>query len=60
MRYQIGLTQTNFQLMPIIIIIIMEGSFKAHTHQMISMRTNEENKQVTSANPERPDEKGEF
>lgn len=38
----------------------MEGSYKVHTHQMISMRTNEENKQITSVNPEKPDEKGEF
>ena len=44
----------------IIIIIIMAGSYKAHNLQKNSKRTNNKDKQITSVNPEKPDEKDEF
>ena len=44
----------------IIIITIMEGSYKAHNLQKNSKRTNNKDKQITSVNPEKPAEKDEF
>ena len=38
----------------------MEGSYKAHNLQKNSKRTNNKDKQITSVNPEKPDEKDEF
>ena len=48
------------KILLIIIIIIMEGSYKAHNLQKNSERTNNKDKQTTSVNPEKPDEKDEF
>ena len=38
----------------------MEGSYKVHNLQKNSKRTNNKDKQITSVNPENPDEKDEF
>ena len=38
----------------------MEGSFKAHNLQKNSRRTNRKDKQITSVNPEKHEEKDEF
>ena len=38
----------------------MEGSYKAHNLQKNSKHTNNKDKQITSVNREKPDEKDEF
>ena len=38
----------------------MAGSYKAHNLQKNSKRTNNKDKQITSVNPEKLDEKYEF
>ena len=41
-------------------MIIMEGSYKAHNLQKNSRSTNNKDKQITSVNPEKLEEKDEF
>ena len=38
----------------------MAGSYKAHNLQKNSKRTKNKDKQITSVNPEKPDEKDKF
>ena len=41
-------------------MMMMEGSYKAQNLQKNSKRTSNKDKQITSLNPEKPDEKDEF
>ena len=59
-KMQKALLLSSLSVKLLIIIIIMEGSYKAHNLQKNSKHTNNKDKQITSVNPEKPDEKDEF